>query len=159
MTQGKKDGDGLTPKQAAFAAATLEYATLTAAYRAVYSAEGMRPASIHGEASKLMSDPKIARRVERLTAEKERDQRTEGARLREFIRERLVREATEADSDAARVRAVELLGKLAGVQAFDSERIEQTVISTAADAEIELEEALGNALSDPKVRQLFEKVG
>jgi len=159
MTQGKRDKDGLTGKQAAFASATLEHATLTAAYREVYDAEGMRPASVHCEASKLVSNPKVAQRIERLTAEKERDQRTEGARLREFIRERLVREATEADSDAARVRAVELLGKLAGVQAFDSERIEQTVISTAADAEIELEEALGNALNDPKVRQLFDKAG
>ena len=159
MTQGIRDDDGLTRKQRAFALATLECATLSEAYRQTYDAAGMRPASIRKEASKLIANPAVARLIERKTAEKERDQRTEGARLREFIRERLVREATEADSDAARVRAVELLGKLAGVQAFDSERIEQTVISTAADAEIELEEALGNALSDPKVRQLFEKVG
>ena len=159
MTQGMKDGDGLTPKQAAFAAATLEHPTLTAAYREVYNAEGMRPASIHSEASKLVANPKVAQRIERLTAERDRDQRTEGERLREFVRERLIHEATNAESDAARVRAVELLGKVAGVEAFDSERIEQTVITNAADAEIALEDALGNALNDPKVRQLFEKVG
>ena len=156
---GLKNKHGLTEKQEAFAVATLEHPTLSAAYRSVYNSKAMKSGTIHSEASKLVSHPMVAARIERLTAEKERNQRTEGARLREFIRERLVREATEADSDAARVRAVELLGKLAGVQAFDSERIEQTVISTAADAELELEEALGNALNDPKVRQLFEKVG
>jgi len=159
VTQGKKDKDGLTPKQAAFAAATLEHATLTAAYREVYDAEGMRPASVHCEASKLVSNPKVAQRIERLTAEKERDHRTEGARLREFVRERLVLEATAADSASSRVRAVELLGKLAGVQAFDAERLEQTVISSTAEAEVELESALEEALKDPKVAQLFEKVG
>ena len=159
MTQGKKDKDGLPPKQAAFAAATLEHATLTAAYREVYDAEGMRPASVHSEASKLVSNPKIAARIERLTAQKEQDHRTEGARLREFVRERLILEATDADSASSRVRAVELLGKLAGVQAFDAERLEQTVISSSAEAEVELESALEEALKDPKVAQLFEKVG
>jgi len=159
VTQGKRDKDGLTPKQAAFAAATLEHATLTAAYREVYDAEGMRPASVHSEASKLVSNPKVAARIERLTAEKERDHRTEGARLREFVRERLVLEATDADSASSRVRAVELLGKLTGVQAFDAERLEQTVISSSAEAEVELESALEEALKDPKVAQLFEKVG
>ena len=118
----------------------------------------MRPASVHCEASKLVSNPKVAQRIERLTAEKERDQRTEGARLREFVRERLVDEATVGDSASSRVRAVELLGKLAGVQAFDADRLEQIVVTSAAEAEVELESALDEAMADPKVRQLFEKV-
>ena len=57
------------------------------------------------------------------------------------------------------MRAVELLGKLAGVQAFDPERTEQTVVTSAAEAEVELESALEEALRDPKVAQLFEKTG
>ena len=57
------------------------------------------------------------------------------------------------------MRAVELLGKLAGVQAFDPERTEQTVVTSAAEAEVELESALEEALRDPKVAQLFDKVG
>ena len=159
MTQGKRDKDGLTPKMRAFAEATLEHATLSEAYRAVYDAEGMRPATIRKEASKLATDPRVAGIIDRLTAERVANQRTEGARLREFVRERLIEEATGADSASSRVRAVELLGKLAGVQAFDPERTEQTVVTSAAEAEVELESALEEALRDPKVAQLFEKTG
>ena len=50
----------LTSKQAAFVAEVVSGATLTAAYRAAYDAEGMAPESVRVEACRLARNPRIA---------------------------------------------------------------------------------------------------
>ena len=50
----------LTPKQTKFVAEVVSGATLTAAYRAAYDAEGMAPESVRVEACRLARNPRIA---------------------------------------------------------------------------------------------------
>lgn len=50
----------LTPKQTKFVAEVVSGATLTAAYRAAYDAEGMEPESVRVEACRLARHPIVA---------------------------------------------------------------------------------------------------
>lgn len=50
----------LTSKQAAFVAEVVSGATLSAAYKAAYDAEGMEPESVRVEACRLARNPNIA---------------------------------------------------------------------------------------------------
>lgn len=64
---------GLTPKQEKFALKYVETGNASEAYRQSYNAENMQPDSIHVNASKLLSDAKVALRVEELqSAHRER---------------------------------------------------------------------------------------
>ncbi len=63
----------LTPKQEKFAQKYVENGNASEAYRQSYNAQNMQPDSIHVNASKLLSDAKIALRVEQLqSAHRER---------------------------------------------------------------------------------------
>jgi phage terminase small subunit len=63
----------LTPKQEKFAQKYVETGNASEAYRQSYNAQNMQPDSIHVNASKLLSDAKIALRVEQLqSAHRER---------------------------------------------------------------------------------------
>lgn len=58
---------GLTPKQEAFACAYIECGgNASEAYREAYDAGGMSDESVHVEASRLLSHPKVALRVKEL---------------------------------------------------------------------------------------------
>ncbi|MFG0827888.1 terminase small subunit [Pseudomonas sp. CJQ_7] len=56
----------LTPKQEAFCLAYLETGNASEAYRQSYSAANMKPESINVNASKLLSNAKVALRLEEL---------------------------------------------------------------------------------------------
>ena len=56
----------LTEKQEAFAQGVASGKTQADAYRDSYSADNMKPSSLYVEASTLMSNPKISRRVKQL---------------------------------------------------------------------------------------------
>ena len=56
----------LTPKQELFCLKYLETGNATSAYKQSYSAEKMKSESVNVEASKLLSNPKIAQRIEEL---------------------------------------------------------------------------------------------
>ncbi len=58
----------LTPKQERFCLAYLETGNASEAYRRAYDAEKMKPESINVNACKLLSDAKIAQRLEELRA-------------------------------------------------------------------------------------------
>lgn len=58
----------LTPKQENFCLAYLETGNASEAYRRAYDAEKMKPESINVNASKLLSDAKVALRIEELRA-------------------------------------------------------------------------------------------
>ena len=77
--------------------------------------------------------------------------------VRQRVQEGLLREATMAESPAARVRAWELVGKLDGVDAFGAERVETSATVTQKQAETELKQALTAALGDQRVVDLFGK--
>lgn len=58
----------LTPKQERFCLTYLETGNASEAYRRAYDAEKMKPESINVNACKLLSDAKIAQRLEELRA-------------------------------------------------------------------------------------------
>lgn len=129
---------GLTAKQEAFAREVAKGRPLSEAYRAAYDAENMKPSSVWTNASKMMSRAKVERRVKELLAEEEEKNRFDGDRIRRFVIERLHLEASTAETDGARVKALELLGKLDTVGAF-KDRIEtEDKSQSAADIEAEI---------------------
>lgn len=125
----------LTIKQEAFCQAIASglYPTQSAAYRIAYEAESMSAASISQEASRLMSDPRISARIDEIRALKQAGERLDSAKIRAHVIARLHIESLDPDSSpAARIRALELLGKLGGVAAFERQA-EDTSLPQDAD--------------------------
>ena len=147
-----KDGNGLTSKQEAFCQGVGSRGeTLAGAYRAAYDAEGMSPAAVHVEACKLMANPAVAQRVNQLVRERQAKTSLDAARIRQHVIERLHAESIDADSSpAARVRALELLGKLDVVGAFR----ERVATEDAAPAQADLAATL-----EARLRALLAKAG
>ena len=126
----------LTIKQEAFCQAIASglYPTQSAAYRIAYEAESMSAASISQEASRLMSDPRISARIDEIKALKEAGERLDHAKIRAHVIARLHIESLDPDSSpASRIRALELLGKLGGVAAFERQA-EDTSLPQDADS-------------------------
>ena len=124
----------LTVKQEAFCQAMASglYPSQSAAYRVAYDAEDMLPTSINCEASKIMANPNIAQRIEELKALKQAGERLDHAKIRAHVIARLHIESLDPDSSpASRIRALELLGKLGGVGAFERPSEEASVSQDA----------------------------
>jgi hypothetical protein len=88
------------------------------AYRLAYDASNMKPQTVNVQASKLLAHPKVARYIGVLRARREDAVVHSVAAARTFIFEKLTELALEADRDADKLKAIELLGKLDGVDAF-----------------------------------------
>ena len=143
LVAGQSVKDGLTAKQEAFAQEVAKGSTLADAYRRSYNAERMKDSSVWCNASKLMSDAKVAQRVEAIQQAMEQSSLHDTARLKRLVLERLHVEATNEDnSDASRVRSLELLGKTV---AMFSDRVEQVETSRSAS---EIEQELLNRLAE-----------
>jgi len=125
----------LTMKQEAFAQAIASglYPNQAAAYRVAYDAEQMAASTIYQEASRLMANPIIAARIEELKALKQAGERLDSAKIRAHVIARLHIESLDPDSSpASRIRALELLGKLGGVGAFERQ-VEDNTLPQDAD--------------------------
>ena len=143
LVAGQSVRDGLTAKQEAFAQEVAKGSTLADAYRSAYDAERMKDSSVWTNASQLMSDTKVAQRVKAIQDAMEQSALHDQARLRRLVLERLHVEATkEENSDASRVRSLELLGKTV---AMFSDRVEQVESSRSAS---EIEQELINRLAE-----------
>ena len=145
LVAGQSVRDGLTAKQEAFAQEVAKGSTLADAYRSAYNTEKMKPSSVWNNASQLMQRTQVAHRVEAIQRSIEEAQVHDSARLRRLVLERLHVEATrEENTDASRVRALELLGKSLPVSMF-SDRVEQVESSRSAS---EIEQELLNRLAE-----------
>lgn len=130
----------LTAKQEFFAQQVADGAPQSEAYRSVYQADKMSPPTVWSEASRLACHPQVAARVEQLRTEKDSIRRVLVLDREEAILARLEHEALTAKTDAARIRALELLGRHAGMFA---ERVEvERVERTAAQIETEVKARL-----------------
>jgi len=134
---GGKEPDKLTGKQLAFVQAILKGENQSDAYRLAYNAENMSPQAIWTEAGRLFRHPGVSRRITAGRAAQARQAVHTGASLRSHIERELFELSTNAESDQARLRALELLGKLEKVGAF-TERVEQVDDNLSAK-EIEAE--------------------
>lgn len=142
---GVKDEDGLTAKQAKFAANLAEGMSQAEAYRNAYDAQNMAPETIHSHASRMAARDKVRARVDALISERMRQMETRGVSDRSKV-VTLLRQFAEDDArpDHVRLRAVELWGKTCG--AF-IEVIEDRRDRPAAAVAVELERRLGALLS------------
>lgn len=142
---GVKDEDGLTPKQAKFAANLAEGMSQAEAYRNAYDAENMANETIHAHASRLAKRDKVAARVNALVEERMRLLETRGVSDRSKV-VKLLRQFAEDEArpDHVRLRAVELWGKTCGafVEVIDDKR-ERPATAVA----LELERRIGALLS------------
>lgn len=150
---GVKDEDGLTPKQAKFAANLAEGMSQAEAYRNAYDAQNMAPETIHSHASRMAARDKVRARVDALIAERMRLIEAKGVSDREKVVTLLRKFAEdEARPDAIRLRAVELWGKTCGafVEVIDDKR-ERPAANVALELERRLGALLGAAASKVNV--------
>ena len=139
-----KDLHGLTVKQEAFAQGVgTRGETLATAYRAAYDAQKMAAATIHAEACRLMANPLIAARVNQLVKQKQARSSYDSVRIMSHVVERLHAESIDPDNPpSARVRALELLGRLGAVQAFAPVTADAGTDAAPADLAASLEARL-----------------
>jgi len=113
------------------------------AYAKVYDVTltkaGKIPKWVEVEASKLVANPKIAISIQRAIERKEQSAVASSLRTRNYVIDQLYRESKEADSDATRVRALELLGK--SVSLF-SDVVETKEARTSDEVEADIEERI-----------------
>ena len=143
--QGNAKRRKLTPKQEAFLAAVIRGATQADAYRAAYNAKGMKPSAIYTEAGRVMAHPEVSRRLHAAQDSVERSAASSALSRRTFVLDGLEREATQADSDSARVAALIALGKTQGVDLF-TDRVETVTDRTPDEVRAELEQRLAALL-------------
>lgn len=109
---------GLTAKEERFARNVADGMTYSDAYRDAYDCENATTQTINKNACKVMAKDHVKGLVRQILSAKEHDALHDSARMRNFVLEKLQYEATNADTAGARVRALELLGKIDIVQLF-----------------------------------------
>lgn len=108
-------------------------------YRAAYNYKG---SNIHSRCFELRKNPKVEARIRELTLEKNRREDVDHERLRTLVIQRLELEAlNDANAGAVRVRALQLIGDLVGVDLF-KERSGGSSEKTVAELEEELKRLL-----------------
>ena len=117
------------------------------AYAKVYDValtkSGNIPKLVEVEASKLVANPKIALSIQKAIQRKEQSAVASSLRTRNYVIEKLYRESQESESDASRVRALELLGKSIGLF---SDVIETKETRPSEQIEEEIEERIAELL-------------
>jgi hypothetical protein len=115
---GGKALDGMTEKERAYVTARAAGASKRMAYVAAYDTdENAAPDGQHANAARIERRPHIAAALARAEQALEAGTVWTGAKLRAFVLNGLITEATSCPAPSARVRALELLGKHAGLWA------------------------------------------
>ena len=133
-------GRPLTPKQSVFAQLVSEGKSFTE--RTAYNSKNMSDQAIRIEGSKLAKIPHVASEIDRLTDGRKTSKKVQTKIHKTWITERLKAEALSDENPAStRVRALELLGKSAGL--FDESTTLTIENRTPQDIETELRNKLG----------------
>jgi hypothetical protein len=134
---------GLTEKQESFCQNVMSGMNYSDAYREAYDTSGMKAPTIWAQASTLAANHMVAARIEQLAAEKEGERRalrlSRGDRVLAALE--VIAEAADT-SDAARVRALELIGKSVALWS-DRIEVEDTSDRSADDIEAAILRKLG----------------
>ena len=140
--------DRLTEKQEAFCQLVAKGKMLAEAYReAGYMPNGSDKTQWEAASRLMSSNSKVIARVKALQADMEQDRRTIERRREEWVLKRLTQEADQAETDGARIRAIELVGRTIGMF---TDRIEQTddAERSASDIEADLRKRLDRLMGD-----------
>ena len=157
----------LTPKQRKYAKllANPDAGSKVDAYREAYDiGEDTSPNTVRNNASKLSLHSGVAKAVEAGVELDRSRELASSATRRRWILERLLAEAESASSDSARVRALELLAKTAGLFDSASERAEARVGATEDSLLAELQARLATLFPgvdpsafDPEVVEVAQR--
>jgi len=137
---------GLTVKQEGFALAVAAGANLTEAYRQHYATDGMADATVWKQAWETSRLPKVAGRIEQERARLADTELHDAERARAWALERLRLEATKAETDGSRVRAIELVMRHHGLltdRLAVRDETERTAAEIRAALEARLVERIG----------------
>lgn len=137
----------LTGKQEGFAQDVARGKTLAEAYRANYDVKAMHQASVYQQASKLMDHAGVAARVKELVDGKADSlMMADRVRVRQYVFDRLIEESRNGENPAAtRVKALELLGKVRGVDLF-GEKGDGAPPAGSKEIEADIKRKLGELL-------------
>tara|TARA_R110002049_G_scaffold123663_4_gene278974 strand:+ start:13051 stop:13536 length:486 start_codon:yes stop_codon:yes gene_type:complete len=105
--------------------------------------QGNIPKWCEVESSKLVANPKIALSIQKALERKEVSAVASSLRTRNYVIEQLYKESRESDSDSARIRALELLGKSV---AMFTDVTEQKETRDSVDIEQDIEEKISRLL-------------
>lgn len=108
-------GQLLTEKQEAFAQLIAEGRSKSAAYRQAYNAEKMGEQAVSHAAWELTRNPKVAERIQELVMLRREENSARLESRNEFVLRHLTELAQTAKSEAARIRALQLLGMTVGL--------------------------------------------
>ena len=159
----KKEPD-LTIKQRAFVNEIVKgkLGSYKEAYAKVYDVAltktGKIPKWVEVEASKLVANPKIALSIQKAIAKKDNVLVASSLRLRNYVIDRLYKESQESDSDASRVRALEMLGKTIGLFS-DVIETKETRPSEQIEEEIEEISLQSQPILDNQIVQIESEGG
>ena len=142
----KKKDNPLTPKMLHFCRCLASGMTQAQSYREAYSTDGMADASIHTEACRLASDPRISQRVNQIISVRERHVASASSTIKDRAKVlEFLRLAMEADhASGSQLRSAELLGKAAGL--FTDKLQVETNQSSSDDIASEILERLQQAV-------------
>ena len=151
--------DNLTIKQRAFVRAYLKgkLGSQIECYMSVYNVKpnpktGKPPKHAHVDCSVLMSNPKISLAIANGMKRKDTIAVASSVRTRDYVIERLYQESKTAESDASRVRSLELLGKSV---AMFTDRIEESTARSSEDVMADIESKLEELIeSNPELDNL-----
>lgn len=144
--------DGLTGKQRAYVTARAGGASRRAAYVTAYDTrDEASPGGQNANAVRVERAPAVAAALARAERVLEAGQVWTGAKLRAFVLSGLITEATSCPAPSARVRALELLGKHAGLWSGGDDPEALTVDAAGLRRRIErkVREMLGNDVPGP----------
>lgn len=123
----------LTPKQKQFVRAMVEGKSKRDAYLDTYDASATS-ASVSSTASRIAAKPKIVASLQQQQAVERLRYSQNPLQIREFVVDSLQHEAKTAQKSSDRLRALELLGRLADVGAFETRSVITHQRSDSRDA-------------------------
>ena len=149
---GDRTGGKLTAKQEGFVNSILkDHMNQSDAYRAHYDVKRMTARSVWVAASMLAANEKVARRLDSGRKAQAAISAHSGASLRADLIKRLERMTREADTDANRLRAMEILGRSEMVSLFLERTTDVPADSLTAD---QVQEQL-----EAKLKEAFKSTG
>lgn len=134
--EGWKRERPLTQSQRAFAQGLIEGKSMRQAYRDAYPNAQAQDQTISAQASKLIKDPRIQRLVQASWEETQESLAEDMAASRRYVMRQLVALSKQAKQEGSRLKALELLGRSAGMFRDQQQEPQQAVSAEALKREL-----------------------
>lgn len=134
--EGWKRERPLTQSQRAFAQGLIEGKSMRQAYRDAYPNAQAQDQTISAQASKLIKDPRIQRLVQASWEETQESLAEDMAASRRYVMRQLVALSKQAKQEGSRLKALELLGRSAGMFRDQQQAAPQSVTAEVLKREL-----------------------